>query len=281
MKRVAILMGVWLLLVQPAYSQLTMTVRGQPVTITFNSTLSGVSTGQYDGTGFLNLTTPSTGKLSSRTFAINGFSSALNFNGTATTGVLANGLATGAVNKVGVFAGQDGVGNANRFLLLQGDGTTTGLNPGYLGIKISNNVGRGIIGFELSYKIKVRNDKDTADSFNLSYSPDDITYTDVPSLNYTTPTTADSDPSVNNGFITVNRSTVIYSNIDQGGVNYLRFYLTRVSGTGESDEIGIDDITITALPEPSTYALMTLGIISVGYYTHWSKRRRNNKILSK
>jgi hypothetical protein len=43
MKRVAILMGVWLLLVQPAYSQLSMTVRGQPVTITFDSTLTNVN----------------------------------------------------------------------------------------------------------------------------------------------------------------------------------------------------------------------------------------------
>jgi hypothetical protein len=97
-----------------------------------------LTSGAFTGAG-IQLNPSNDGRLSSKTFAINGFSTNVDFLGAgAATEYSPKGRWLRHHDVVGVYAGTEKINNVtNQFLLLQGDGTTNGLNPRYIRVKKS------------------------------------------------------------------------------------------------------------------------------------------------
>ena len=84
------------LILSTATAQLQITSAGGPFSILFDATVSGVSNGQFSGTGFQ--ATPSSGQLDSDAWAgtgVNSTPTSFTFGGTATTNDWARGANAG------------------------------------------------------------------------------------------------------------------------------------------------------------------------------------------
>ena len=93
----------------------------------------------------------------------------------------------------------------------------------------------------VSYKIWTYNDQGRANSLNFSYSTDDLSYTAISSLDFTTPEVADGSPS----WVSTDRSTTISGiNLANNAYVYLKWTGNDVSGNGSRDEYGIDDVEV-------------------------------------
>ena len=184
------------------------------------------------------------GMLNSDTWSATGLSDGdVDFGGTAITGDFARGSTMGLVTIGGIY-GVDILGNQG--LMVQP--TADDFTPGSFILKLKNATGSDIGSLAVSYTIYVLNDANRSSSFNLSYSNDNITYTDVPAVDYTTPETADLTPIIEA------QATIISGfTFPNGELFYLRWTSNDVAGAGNRDEIAIDDITVTgnaAVPLP-------------------------------
>ncbi len=188
----------------------------------------------FDGSGFA--PSPSAGQLDSDIWRVTGLSDgAMNFGDTKTSGDFARGSSTGGVSTGGVYSFD--VGGGNTTLGVQPGGSD--FTPGDFTLKIENTTGNTVADVYVSYTIWTYNDQDRANSLNFSWSLDDATYTTVPSLDYTTPGTADAPPA----WTSVSRSTTLTGvNLPAGGFLYLKWTGNDVSGSGSRDEYAIDDI---------------------------------------
>lgn len=233
----------------PAFGQFSIS-NTTTQTITFSSTISGVSNGAYTGAGFQ--ASPTAGQLDSDAWAVTGWSDgALAFGGTRTTGDYARG-ATAAVQTTGGFYAYTGAPGsaANPSFMIQPGGSD--FAPGTLTLRIQNNGSLNLTQLTVAYNIFVRNDQARASSFNFSYSTDDSTYTPVGALDYTTPEAVGTTTFVQVGS-TPSRSTVITGlNVAPGSFVYIRWSSADVSGSGSRDEIALDDISLTAAFAPVT-----------------------------
>lgn len=113
-------------------------------TISFDATVSGVTNGQYAGSGFQS--SPSAGQLDSDAWAAAGWSDGdLTFGGTGTTGDYARGNSTGGVGTGGFYS----FGSAgDRWFGIQPGGSD--FAPGTITLRVQNNTGAPINTFELS-----------------------------------------------------------------------------------------------------------------------------------
>ena len=241
MKRLFVLLLLVSSLGYNSYSQLSITSSGTNYVVDFDNTLTGVNNGQYSGSGFQ--TTPSTGQLDSDAWAVEGMSDGdVNFGGSGTSGDFARGTRPGGVSTGGFYAFVVASGN-NTFGIQPGGSDWT---SGNVTLKIQNNTGGMVSSLSLSYCIYYYNDQGRANSFNFSHSADDISYTSVSSLNFTSPQAASGSPS----WQYVDRNiTITGLNVVDGGYYYLRWTGDDVSGSGSRDEFGLDDITINVKNE--------------------------------
>ncbi len=222
------------------FGQLSFTANGTQ-TIDFSTTISGVNNGTFDGSGFT--PTPAVGQLDSDAFAITGFSDGnLAFGGTQTTGDFARGGTTGSITTGGIYAY-----TTNPAIYIQPGGSD--FTPGDITLRIQNNGTTNIQQFTISYDILVFNDTDRANSFNFSFSSDNVTYSPVGAADFTSTETADGVPMVT----TVGRGPIVISglSITPGAFFYLRWTGDDVSGAGNRDEFGIDNIAVTAQFQPT------------------------------
>ncbi len=210
------------------YAQLSITGIGSPETIDFTG-FAGAGFQPGGGAGMLN----------SDTWSAIGFSEGdVAFGGTAVSGDFARGATMGLVITGGVYA-VDIVGNQG--LMVQPvDGDFT---PGSFILKLQNNTGEVIGSFDVAYTVYILNDANRANSFNLSYSYDNITWYNVPDADYTSPEAADFTPYMTN--IT---TTISALSLADGALFYLSWNGNDVSGAGTRDEFAIDDIVINAGP---------------------------------
>lgn len=224
----ALFTGILILMFTGAYCQLSIP-DANPVTINFTG---------FNGSGFA--PTPAAGQLDSDDWIVTGCTDNLSptFGSTLTTLDFANGTSTGNVSAGGIFAFD--VGSSNITLGVQPTGNDW--SPGSFILRIQNNTGEIIDTLDISYSIFVKNDQPRANSFNFSHSSDNISYTSVTGLDYTSPAALDAL-----GWIEVTRNvTITGMNIHQLEMYYLKWSGDDVSGSGSRDEFGLDNVSITA-----------------------------------
>jgi len=182
--------------------------------------------------------TPSVGQLDSELWRITGFSDGDGtFGGTFPTGDFARGLdADGGVTTGGTYAFQT---NGNTLLGIQPGGSD--FTPGTITLKLLNTTDSALTGLDIAYDIFFNNDQPRANSLNLAYSTDDVNYTPLIGVNFTTPEAADSL-----GFQSESRSATITGiNLAEGSEFFLQWQGDDESGSGARDEYGIDNVLIT------------------------------------
>jgi hypothetical protein len=245
-----------------SYSQLVLTNAADSVTIDFSSSMqtsvgSNPSTA-YSGSGFSPNPT-SSGKLNSNAWAVTGWSDGnLAFGGTQTTsGTDYVRNAVSIAQNVGGFYAFTGspASSTNPMFYIQLGGSD--FAPGTLTLRIKNAGITNITSLNIAYDLYVRNDQLRGSTFNFSYSTDSVNFTDVSSLNYSTPTTSDALGLVHIGGTTFpSRGTTINSlSIAPNTYFYIRWNSDDLPGAGSRDEIGLDNIMVSA-----TYAAVVLPI---------------------
>jgi hypothetical protein len=224
-----------------ARAQLSITANGT-YTIGFDSTVAGVNSGPYAGGGFQPL--PDAGQLDSDAWCIHWSpSNAFTYGGTPTNGLYAQGsIVDSSVTFGGFYAFSGGNITTGIALGIQPDGNGFNAPGDDLTLRLRNDTGHYITDFDLSYLLYVRNDQVHSTKFNFSYSSDDVNYTPVVALNYTSIANPDS-----NGFVNVpNRSSPISDlAVPSGGYVYLRWNCSDGNViNGLRDEFALDDITV-------------------------------------
>lgn len=209
-----------------AWGQLQINVAGTPEIIDFTG---------FDGTGFDSPNVP--GQLSSDTWSVLSLQDGdLLFGGTQTGNDFALGTSTGGIIQGGIYAFDD-----NGDVMLGVQPANFDFTPGTFILRIQNNTGAPLYALEVTYDIKVFNDEDRSNSFNFSHSPDNVTYTNEPLLDYSSPEIADVTPA----WVTENRTMNISGlNIPAGSFYYLAWNSDDVSGANSRDEFGIDNIEV-------------------------------------
>jgi hypothetical protein len=221
----------------PALSQVLITSQSSPVTVDFSG---------FAGTGFI--PAPAAGQLDSDTFAVTGMSdAACGFGGTCNTGDYARGISAGGATTGGVYAFDLGGGNAALGVFVTGADFT----PGTLLVRIDNNTGGPIDTLDLDYDIIVFNNAPRANSFNLAFgSAAAGPFTAVPALDFTSPEAADTAPVA---FAATARATTLSglaANFQAGQSLFLQFSSNDVTGAGNRDMIGIDNLVVEATSVP-------------------------------
>lgn len=190
----------------------------------------------FTGSGFS--PTPAAGQLDSNVFIVTGLQDgSMSYGDTQTGNDFSLGISTGGTGQGGIYAFDTDGTNISWGVQPGGSDWT----PGTFEIRIQNTTGNTLNNFMVSYDIFVNNDQDRGNSFNFAYSTDGTTFTNVPTLDYTSPEGSDA-----NGFVKVERSTAIAVTIANGDYLYLEFSGDDVSGGGSRDEFGLDNIVVRA-----------------------------------
>jgi hypothetical protein len=115
-------------------------------------------------------------------------------------------------------------------------------------VRYQNNTGGLIRQVEVSYEIWSLNNRSGAGSLTFSYSQDNGAYTDVPALAFSSLTRINGAPTWR---VEMRRTTITFPTmIPDGGSFYLRFTGAAITRPSRQDEIALDDLAVTALPEP-------------------------------
>lgn len=208
-----------------ALAQLSLNTIGVAETIDFTG---------FDGSGFS--ATPTAGQLNSNTWAVSGFSfGSVAFGGEGTTDDFARGSTSGLVTSGGVYAVDI---SGNQGLMVQP--TADDFTAGSFTMRMINNTGSDMSQLDISYVIYVLNDQGRANSFNLSYSTDDISYTAISDVDYISPEVSDLTP-----YSETKTTSITGFTIADGDYIYVRWTGDDVSGSGSRDEFALDDISVT------------------------------------
>ena len=224
-----------------ALASLSIDNLNSPVVINFND---------FDGSGFS--PTPSAGQLDSNMWAVDGFSDgSLDFGGTTEMdgNDFARGNSSGGVITGGIWAFDTGGGNI-ALGIQPGGGDWT---PGSLTLKLQNNTGQMLTALDVSYSIYLYNNAGRASSFDFSHSADNVTYTQIGALDFQSPETASNSLAWEETSL---GTTLTGLSIADSEHYYLRWSGDDFSGGGLRDEFGLDNISITAVPEPAYFGLI-------------------------
>ncbi len=225
-------------------AQLSIPTTGVPVQIDFTG---------FAGAGFQ--PGGGGGTLNSDEWSAIGFSEGdVDFGATALTGDFARGVTMGLETTGGIY-GVDLAGNQGLMVQPVADDFT----PGSFILKIENNTGVEVSELAIAYTIYVLNDQARSNSFNFSVSYDNVSYTDITDLDYTSPEAFDFTP-----YITLKSTNITGLTFGDGTQMYLRWTGNDVGGAGNRDEFALDDISITAIEgEPVVIATFDPGALIV------------------
>jgi hypothetical protein len=124
-------------------------------------------------------------------------------------------------------------------------------NPGTVILRVLNSTGSTVPAWDIEYDVSAFNDQDRSNTVNFAYSTDDITYTTVGGLVFTTDEAEDAMPA----WETVLRSTQIPASVADGANLFLRWTISFTGGGSSSqyDQLALDNISVTAVPEPAAF----------------------------
>jgi len=221
------------------FASLSIDSLNSPIVINFNG---------FNGSGFS--PTPSEGQLDSDSWAVDGlFDGTLNFGATQIGNDFARGSDPDAVGPGGIYAFDTGGGNVA--LGIQPGGADW--VPGSFTLRMQNNTGATLTSLELSYSVFVYNDQNRSNSFNFSHSSDNSLYMEVGSLDFESPELLD-DPSI--WVETEMEATLTGLSITNGSSYYFRWSGDDFSGIGGRDQFALDNISVSAVPEPAHFGLI-------------------------
>lgn len=194
---------------------------------------------------------PAAGQIDGDDWSIEGMSDGThNFGDNNTSGDFARGTISGSVTTGGLYAFSFG---SNIALGVQPTGSD--FTEGKLTLRLQNNTGQTLTSVDLNYDIVVYNDANRSNSFDFSYSIDNLSYTN--DLTYSSDEIEDVNPVFE---IIPNMTTLNFSsNIAPGGFFYLRWTSNDVSGSGSRDQIGIDNISVVLAGAGSCPLMVTIG----------------------
>jgi hypothetical protein len=228
-------------------AQLQIATAGTNYLITFDGNSVGVNNGAFQGTGFS--PSPVVGQLNSNAWETTGMSEGSSaFGATKTSGVFAKGVSEGEVVDGGFYAFdvEDSPNNTNYAFGFQP--TQDDFTPGTITLKIQNTTGQYIDAINLAFKIWCFNDYDYSTKLSFAYSYDNITFIDVPVLDYKSPASFVLDPFKGG---TKWESSLIGTVINNlalatNGFLYLRWTSDDLNAltTEPRDEIALDDINV-------------------------------------
>lgn len=256
-KKLLPLFGLAIGLSGTAQAQLSVTALNAEVRVDFDNGLAGVNNGTYTAIPRPGIaSTPAAGALDSDAWRVEGLAA-----GDTTFGDDFSGLSFSR----GTNPGGSGTSGLNAFSDVGGTNIAMGIqpaandfSPGNITLRVQNNTGAAVSQWDLAYELWVYEDGGESRFFNWDWSIDDTTYNSLntfstvagfQSAQWTNPVSA-SIASVN-------------AAVADGGFLYLRWsggYNTGVSGR---DEFAIDDISVTAIPESSAFAVLA-GVLSLG-----------------
>ncbi len=246
---------------QRTLGQLSITSTSTNFTVDFDATVANVNNGAWAGTGFEPGAPPTAGRMSSGAWAFTGWSNgSLAFGGTQTTAATdyTRGATAAAQTTGGLYAFTNANIGSSSLGFQPGSGDWA---PGTATLRVQNNTAFNITDLAVAYELWVRNDQARSNSFNFSWSTDDLTYNPVAALDYTSTAALDAL-----GFQLNTRSTNIPGlNVAPGGYIYLRWSGADVGGSGSRDEFALDDIVVNATgsPVPNTVVQFTSGSSTV------------------
>ncbi|MEX0642814.1 MAG: hypothetical protein WD468_08950 [Pirellulales bacterium] len=277
-----------------ARAALSITSIGTPFTINFDTTVVDVNNGQYAGTGFQ--PSPSAGQLDSDSWAVfrnggddppsaspNANTGSLGFGGTQqgagppavqpewTRGTSAGGVTNGGIYSFDVSNG----GTVDRALGVQPsggmtfDGGSNLNNNGKITLKVTNNTGFTVANWSVTFDVYVLNNENRSSTAAFEYSPNSSdtngagsssAYT-AAGVNVVSPTTASGSPT----WVKNSQTVTFTQSIVNGASLNIRWRFFDSGGSGSRDEMGIDNIRIAIVPEPSAllFGMLVCGVIGL------------------
>jgi hypothetical protein len=233
-------------------AQVVISTFNSPVTVDFDSGLAGVNNGAFAGTGIV--AAPAAGQLDSDAWRVTGLSAGdTTFGGDFTAASFTRGSSTGGITASGLHAFDVGGGN----LTMGIQPALNDFNPGTITLRIQNNTGGTVNTWDLSYDLFVFNDQNRSHSWDWAWSTDDITYTNL--HQYASPAGGDTAPVAWSNVASPSASNLSASVVD-GGYLYLQWSGQDLGLSGGRDELAIDNVSVTAVPEPATGALLVGGL---------------------
>jgi hypothetical protein len=163
------------------------------------------------------------------------------------------------------------------------------------GLEIQNNSGQVVVALKISYygeqwRVGSVSSGRPLDTLQFQYSTDAIslnsgTWNNFSSLDFSSVITTGSvgllngNLSANRTFIEATLSGLALAN---DSTMWIRWIATDASSISD-DGLGIDDLSLTAVPEPTNIALtiFVCGLVSAGSIKQWRNSRRTHRIASR
>jgi len=191
----------------------------------------------FTGGGFAPV--PAAGQIDSDIWRVVGLSDITNpaYGFTATTGDFARGtITTNDPTTAGVYSIS---GNAAMVLQPTGGELEAG---GFIEARITNTSGSTATGFDVGFDWVYRNNADRASALEFSYSTDGTNFITVPAAAFTTPGALATGAT-----FTLQNETLSLSGLSvaNGGFLYMRWTHVSSTGSGNRDEFGIDNVTVS------------------------------------
>ena len=229
----------------PIYSQLSIQNNTSDYLVNFESTITNVNEGGYNGTGFS--LTPTVGQLDADAWATSGFSDgSKDFGIENTSGDHARGNSNGNVSSGGIYSFEVSPGN----FALGIQPISSDFTPGTITLRVVNNSSSLVSAIDVEYLIYVLNNASRSNDFNFSYSIDNAQYINISSADFTSPEAIDSNPT----WVSTSRIISISNlNLPPGDDLYLRWNGSDNSGSGSRDEFALDEIMISVTGNNNDY----------------------------
>lgn len=153
-----------------------------------------------------------------------------------------------------------------------------------MGLRVTNSTGATASGFSLSYDGEQWRKENNAAAHSLivqyafnaaSVTDTNVTWTTINDLTFTSPIAAATTAVALDGNLGANRqslSSVVGTAWVNGAELWIRW--TDLNDSGNDHQLAIDNVSLTAIPEPSTYAAIFGALALAGVVVHRRRQAR-------